>query len=66
MAKYLKEMKTIILMIGTCSFYLVDSAFSKGTKKVFYCTFQDIFSSEKDQRGSFNMDNFFQDLHFFF
>ena len=34
-AKYLEEMKTIILVIGTCSFYLVDSVFSKGIKKFF-------------------------------
>ena len=67
MSKYLEEMNTRFLLIGTCSLHPVHSAFSKGVKKFFQCTFkEDISSSEKDKTGSFNMDDFFQDLHFFF
>ena len=39
---------------------------SKGIEKFFQCTFQDISANEKDETGSFNMDDFFQDMHFFF
>jgi len=65
MAKYLEEMNTTFLMIGTCSLHPVHSAFSKGVKKLFKCTFKDISSSEKEKTGSYNMDDFFQDMHFF-
>ena len=66
MTKYLEENNTTILMIITCSLDPVHSAFPKGIKKFIQCTFQDISSSEKEKTGSFNIDDFFQDLHFFF
>ena len=66
MVKYLEEINITLLMIGTCSLQPVHGAFSKGVKKFFQCTFQDISSSEKYKTGSFNMNDFFQDVHFFF
>ena len=66
MVKCLEEMNTSFLMIGTCSLHSVHSTSAKGIKKLFQCTFQDISASKKDKTGSFNMNNFFQDLHFFF
>ena len=44
----------------------VHSALAKGIKKFFQCAYQDISDSEKDKTASFNMNNFFQDLRFFF
>ena len=39
MAKYLQEMNTTFLVIGTWSLHPVYSSFSKGLKKFFQCTF---------------------------
>ena len=66
MVQRLEERGDKFLQIGTCSLHPVHSAFSKAVTKFFQCSFKDISSSEKDKIGSFNLDDFFQDLHFFF
>ena len=66
MVKYLEEMNTSFLMTGTCSLHSAHSASVKGIKKLLQGTFREISASKTDKTGSFNMNNFFQDLHFFF
>ena len=68
MKKHLEEFNQFFLQIGTCSLHPVHTAFANGVKKLFKCEFviQAATDTSEEKKGSFDMDEFFHDLHFFF
>ena len=64
MLQHLKDEDTTFLQLGTCSLHPVHTAFSKGVKALFKC--EVTISEEEKKKVNFDLDDFFQDLHFFF
>ena len=66
----LAEVNTSFLKIGSCSLHPVHGAFQKGIKQLYEGVIPVVTTeSNKDsnkQKGTFDIDDFFTDIHFFF
>ena len=62
LAAKLTEMDTSFLRLGSCSMHPTHTAFRKGIKKLYHCT----VNSHSQHEQSFDLDDYFTDIHFFF
>ena len=61
MSTLLSQSNTGFLKLGSCSLHPVHTAFANGIKKLFVC-----YITVGEKTTKFDLDDFFQDLHFFF
>ena len=66
LTQQLSEIDTSFLKLGSCSLHPVHSAFQKGIKKLFQGTIETTPETSDKKKGRFDLDDFFQDIHFFF
>ena len=68
----LSEVDTSFLKLGSCSLHPVHTAFHKGIKQLFQGQIPSATSNSEDsgevpkKKGTFDLDDFFTDIHFFF
>ena len=66
MATRLAETNNRFLKLGSCSLHPVHTAFANGIKTLFQCSITLEDKDGKQKETNFNLDDFFQDVHFFF